>query len=194
MSEEREEREEGPIVIGEMDTQSEEKEGATASIDVIDKQISIGEVPATVPIDQEEKPQEQNIEIEQVQEESGVSKRKQKRRRATSYLSEISKQVEKNGNQINKITTMIQSLLKQGRAKSTSGAGFVQSQFQSIKQTKFQISQFQKQVALIQKDIQKIRTAPGTKARTRKRPFAITIVPKSKKSKSITSTKARKSR
>jgi hypothetical protein len=194
MSEEREEREEGPIVIGEMDTQSEEKEGATASIDVIDKQISIGEVPATVPIDQEEKPQEQNIEIEQVQEESGVSKRKQKRRRATSYLSEISKQVEKNGNQINKITMMIQSLLKQGQAKSTSGAGFVQSQFQSIKQTKFQISQFQKQVALIQKDIQKIRTAPGTKARTRKRPFAITIVPKSKKSKSITSTKARKSR
>ena len=103
--------------------------------------------------EQQEKPQEQNIEIEKVQEESRVSKKQQKRRRVTSYLSDISKQIEKNGSQINKITMMIQSLLKQGQANSTSGAGFVQLRFQSIKQTKFQISQLQKQVVLIQKDI-----------------------------------------
>ena len=153
-------------------------------------------MPATVSVSvpQEEKPQEQNVRIEQVQEESRVSKKKQKRRLTTSYISDISKQVEKNGNQINKITMMIQSLLKHGQAKSTSGAGVVQSQFQSIKQIKSQVSRLQKQVALIQKDVQRIRTAPGAKARIRKRSFAITIMPKSKKSKSITSAKARKSR
>jgi len=180
-----EEKEEGPIATVERDTQPEEKEEVPTSIDLIDKKISIGE----------EKPQEQNIGIEQqVQEESRGSKKKQKRRLTTSYISDISKQVEKNGNQINKITMMIQSLLKQGQAKSTSGAGVVQSQFQSIKQIKSQVSRLQEQVALIQKDVQRIRTAPGAKARTRKRSFAITIMPKSNKSKSITSAKARKSR
>jgi small-conductance mechanosensitive channel len=187
-----EEKDEEPLATEEMDRPFEEREEGLTSVDVTDKEISIGEVPTAVPqeeIPQEEKPQE----MEQAQEEPRVSKKKQKRRRTTSYLLDISKQVEKNGNQINKITMMTQSLLKQGQAKSTSGAGVVQSQFQSIKQIRSQISQLQKQVALIQKNIQRIRTAPGTKARTRKRPFAITM-PKSKKSKSITSIKARKSR
>jgi hypothetical protein len=143
--------------------------------------------------EKEERPQ-QNIGIEQVQEGSRVSKKKQKRRRKTSYLSYISRQVEKNGNQINKITMMIQSILKQGQAKSTSGAGLVQSQFKPIKQIKSQVSRLQKQVAQIKKDIQRIGGASGTNARTKKRPFAITIMPKSKKHKSITSTKPRKSR
>ena len=172
-------------VTAERDTQPEKKEETPTSIDLIDKQISIGE----------EKPQEQNIGIkQQVQEESRATKKKQKRRLTTSYISNISKQVERNGNQINKITMMIQSLVKQGQVKSTSGAGVVQSQFQSIKQIKSQVSRLQKQVALIQKDVQRIRTAPGAKARTRKPSFAITIMPKSKKSKSITSAKARKSK
>lgn len=154
--------------------------------------MSIEEAPVKGP--PEEKLKEQNIGIEQVQEESRVSKKKQKRKRTASYLSDISKQVEKNGNQIDRLTTFIQSLLKEGQARSTSGVGVVQSQFQSIKQIKSQISQLQKQVALIQKDIQRIRTAPGTKAKTRKRPLAITIMHKSKKNKSISNTKARKSR
>ena len=186
-----EEKEEEPLTTKEMERPFEEREEGSTSADVTDKPISIGEVPSAV---QEEKSQEQNIGIEQAQEGFRVSKKKQKRRRTSSYLSYISKQVEKNGNQINKITMMIQSILKQGQAKSASGAGVVQSQFQSIKQFKSQVSRLQKQVALIQKDIQRIRTAPSTNARTRKRPFAITIMPKSKKSKSITSTKARKSR
>src|SRR5919106_1296762 len=100
-----EEREEGPIATGEMDMQPEEREEVSTSIDVIDKQISIGEAPTIV--SHEEIPQEQNMGREQVQEESRVSKKRQKRRRIPSYLSDISKQVEKNGNQINKITLMV---------------------------------------------------------------------------------------
>ncbi|MGC1132649.1 MAG: hypothetical protein WA941_07495 [Nitrososphaeraceae archaeon] len=78
----------------------EEWEERPTSIDVTDKQISIAEVSVTVP--QEDK-QGQNIGTEQVQGESRFNKKKQKRRRITSYLSDISKQVEKNGNRINKI-------------------------------------------------------------------------------------------
>ena len=187
-----EEREEGPIATGEMDMQPEEREEVSTSIDVIDKQISIGEAPTIV--SHEEIPQEQNMGREQVQEESRVSKKRQKRRRIPSYLSDISKQVEKNGNQINKITLMVKSIQKQKRIKSTKGAEVSQVPLQLIKQVQAQVSQLQKQVTRIQNDIQRIRTVPGTKTRTRKRPFAITIMPKSKKSKSITSTKARKSR
>jgi hypothetical protein len=62
------------------------------------------EMPAIIP--QEEKLQEQNKKIEESQEKSSVRKKKQKRR-VTAYLSHISKQVEKNGNQINKITSLI---------------------------------------------------------------------------------------
>jgi hypothetical protein len=41
-------------------------------------------------------------------------------------------------------------------------------QLQSIKQVRSQLGQLEKQVAGIQKDIQRIRTASATKARTRK--------------------------
>ncbi len=132
------------------------------------KQISILEVPVIVP--QEEKLQEQNTGIEQVQEESRVSKKKkQKRRRITSYLSDISKQVGKNGNQINKINIMIQSLQMQRQAKLiTRARGTGQSQFQSIKQIQSQLRQLQKQVVRIQNDIKRIKTAPVTKPKFRK--------------------------
>jgi hypothetical protein len=200
-----EESEEGPIVTEEvMNKPSEEMEiGPTSidvtnkpvsigptSIDVIDEQLSTTEIP---PVEQqEEKVQEQNRQTELALEESKISKRKQKRR-ITSYLSNISKQVGKQGNQINKMTLMIQSLQRQKQSKPTAGVKEGQSQLQSVKQVQSQISQLQKQVALIQKDIHRIRTAPGTKARTRKRPFAISIMPKSKKSKSPPKSKKSKS-
>jgi hypothetical protein len=55
-----EEKEEEPLTTGEMDRPFEEREEGSTSIDVTDKQISIGEVPFTVQeeIPQEEKPQE----------------------------------------------------------------------------------------------------------------------------------------
>ena len=182
-----EERVEGPIMTGEMDTQPEEREEGATSIDVADKQISIEELPVAVP--QEEKLQEQV----QVQQEPKISKRKQKRR-TISYLSNISKQIEKNGNQINKITMMVQSIKqKQKQTKSTKGPGVSQSPLQSIKQIQSQVSQLQKQMALIQKDIQKIRTAPATKTRFRKL-SSTTIKPRSKKSKSLKSDRGKRSR
>jgi len=122
-----EERNEGFISTGEMVEQPGEREDGPTSIDVADKEISIGELP--VAVSQEEKLQEQV----QVQQELKISKRKQKRR-ITSYLSNISKQIEKNGNQINKITMVIQSIQKQRQTKSTKGAGVSQSPSQSIKQ------------------------------------------------------------
>jgi hypothetical protein len=181
-----EERDEGFTLTAEMVEQPGEREDGPTSIDVTDKQISIGEVPVTVP--QEEKPQGQG----QVQQEPKISKRKQKRR-ITSYLSNISKQVEKNGNQINKIIMMVQSIQKQKQSKSTKGFGASQSSSQSIKQIQSQVSQLQKQMALIQKDIQKIRTAPATKTRFRKL-SSTTIKPRSKKSKSIKSDRGKRIR
>ncbi len=132
-----EEKEVGPIATEEMGKPLEESEVGPTSIDVTDYQDSIGEI--SVSESQEEKMQEQNREIVGVQEESSISKRKQKRR-ITSYLSNISKLVEKNGNQINKLTTLTQSLQKQTKPI---GAGIDQSQFQSIKQIKSQVSQLQ---------------------------------------------------
>ena len=146
-----EERGEGPITTGGMDSSFEEREGGPTSIDVTDNQNSIGEVFDAEP--QVERVQDQNREIEQVHAESRISKGKQKRR-ITSYLSNISKQVEKQGNQINKLTMLIQSFQKQTKPIS---AGIGQSQFQSIKQIQSQISQLQKQVTRIQKDIQRLK-------------------------------------
>jgi len=162
------------------------------SIDVTDEQTSIVEMPPT----EEEKVQEQNKQIEQIQEEFKISKRKQKRR-ITSYLSNISKQVEKQGNQINKMTLMIQSLQKQKQkqTKSTVNSGIGHSQFQSIKQIQSQISQLQKQVTRIQKDIQRIRTIPTrrrTNTRLRKPSSTTGIKPRSKKGKSLKNIRARK--
>jgi len=178
-------------------TEREEREGGPTSIDVTDNQNLIGEVSFVEP--QEEKVQEQNREIERVQEESRISKRKQKKR-ITSYLSNISKQVEKHGNQMNKMTMMIQSLQKQKQIKSITDAGIGQSQFQSTKQIKSQISQLQKQVARIQNDVKRIRIAPITRIRTKTKtkfrklsPSTIAAVKsRSRKSKSLKSTKARK--
>jgi hypothetical protein len=74
---------------------SEEREEGPTLTEVKEKQISIDEMPAIIP--QEEKLQEQNKKIEESQEKSSVRKKKQKRRVIT-YLSYISKEVEKNGN------------------------------------------------------------------------------------------------
>jgi prefoldin subunit 5 len=187
-----EERNEGFISTGEMVEQPGEREDGPTSIDVADKEISIGEVP--VAVSQEEKLQEQV----QVQQELKIGKRKQKRR-ITSYLSNISKQIEKNGNQINKITMVIQSIQKQKQTKSTKGPGVSQSPLQSIKQIQSQVSQLQKQVTRIQKDIQRIRTTSGTgtstKAKFRKlASSSANVKPRSKKSRSLKSNKMRRSR
>lgn len=162
---------------------SEEREEGPTSIDVTDKQISIGEALATVP--QEEKLQEENRGIEQVHEEFRVSKKKQKRRRITSYLLDISKQIEKNGNQLNKINMVIQSLQKQRQAKSITAAGKDKSQLQSMKQIQSQVGQLQKQITRIQNDIKSIRTTSARSTKTRIRKLSpTTIKPRSKKSKS----------
>src|SRR5688500_6776570 len=153
-------REEGLNKIEEMDKSLEETRVGPTSIDVTDEQISIGEVPLVGL--QDEKVQEQNREVEQRQEEARINKRKLKRR-ITSYLSNISKQVEKQGHQISKLTMTIQSLQKQTR--STTRTGVVQGQFQTMKQIKSQLKLLQKQVARIQNDIQRIRSTP--KARTK---------------------------
>jgi hypothetical protein len=182
------EREIGPTSI---DVTDEPVSIGPTSIDVTDKQASTTETPHAE--QQLEKVEERNKQIEQAQEESKIGKRTQ-RRRITSYLSSISKQVGKQGNQINKMTSIIQSLQRQKQSKPTAGVGVGQSQLQSIKQVQSQISQLQKQVTLIQKDIHRFRTAPGTKARTRKRPLAISIMPKSKKSKSPKSIKVKRHR
>ena len=163
------------------------------SIDVTDEQTSIVEMPPT----EEEKVQEQNKQIEQIQEKFKISKRKQKRR-ITSYLSNISKQVEKHGNQINKMTLMIQSLQKQKQTKPAEGIGIDRIQFQSIKQIKSQINQLQKQVARIQNDIRRIRTASITRTRTKFRKQApsttAAVKSRSKRSKLLKSTKVKKRR
>ena len=191
-----EDREEGLIMMEEMDKPLEETGVGPTSLDVTDEQISIGEVSLSEL--QEEKVQEQNKEVEQAQEEARISKRKQKRR-ITSYLSNISKQVERQGHQINKLTMTIQSLQKQ--TKSTTGTGVVQSQFQSTKQISSQLRLLQKQVARIQNDIQRIRSAAMTrtksKSKSRKLSSSATaskVKPRSKKSRSTKSIKIKRRR
>jgi chromosome segregation ATPase len=183
-----EEREEEPAPTEVMDSKvfTEEMTPVEKMIPVeeltpVEKMIPLEESPATV---HEEKLQEQNRQIEKAQEESSFMKKTQ-RRRVTTYLSHLSKQVEKNGNEINKITTVIQSLQKQINL-----AGVRQSQ--SIKQVRSQLGRIQKQVTRIQKDIQRIRTAPATKARTRKSATS-TKGSKSKTRKSATSTRLKRS-
>ena len=85
----------------------------------------------------------------------------------TSYLSNISKQVEKQGNQINKIALMIQSLVKQKQTQPTTDSGIDKLQFQSIKQIKSQVNQLQRQVTRIQDDVRRIRTTSGPSPTTR---------------------------
>ena len=180
-----EEGEEGSIMTEEIaDKPLEEREVGPTSIDVTDERISpIGAPPPAE--QQEEEVQEQNKQIEQAQEESKISKIKQKRR-ITSYLSNISKQVEKQGNQINKMTLIIQSFHKEKQNRTTTGLGIGQSQAQLVKQIQSQISQLQKQVIQIQNDIRRIRTSSvtGTGA-FRKRSSSTNVEPKSKKTKSL---------
>ena len=185
-----EEKEEGPIMTEELDKPLEERVARPTSLDVTENQFSISEVPVAEP--QEEKPQE----MEQAQEKPRISRRKQKRR-ITSYLSSISKQVEKQGSQINKLTIMIQPLLKQEQTKSTTDRGVGKIQSQSIKQIQSQISQLQKQVARTQNEIRRIRTAPIVGAKTKpksksKKLSASTFRPRSKKGKSLKATKVKK--
>src|SRR5215510_171398 len=156
------ERGEGPITTDMIDRSSEEKEGGPTSIDVTANQDSIGEVSHTEP----QEVLEQNRALAHSHEEPSIRRRKQKRR-ITSYLSNISKQVKKHGNQMNKMTLMIQSLQQQKQTKSTAGVGIDQIQFKSIKQIKSQISQLQKQVSQIQNDIGRIKTTSMTRTRAK---------------------------
>lgn len=188
-----EEREEAPIMTEEMDKPLEEREVGHTSIGVTDEQLSIAEAPPAE--EQGEKVQGQNKQIERAQEGSKISKSKQ-RRRISSYLSNLSKQVEKQGNQINKVTMMIQSLQRQKQTKSTTGTG--QSQLQSTKQIKSQVNQLQKQVTRIQDDVRRIRSASirGTEARTKtkfkKRASSPGVKPRPKKIKSLRSGKQKR--
>lgn len=184
-----EERGEEFTSTGEMIEQPGEREEGPTVTEVSDTRVSIGEAPAIVP--KEERPQEQ--EQEQVQQEPKISKRKQKRR-TTSYLSNISKQVEKNGNQINKIIMMVQSIQKQKQFKSTKGGAEVsQLPLQLIKQIQAQVSQLQRQMTRIQNDIQRIKTISNTRSRTStKSKSKSTVKPRSKKSKSLKNIRIRK--
>ena len=176
---------------------TEEREEEPTSPSLTESQF-VEETPAIAP--QEENLQVQNKIIVESQEKSRISKKRQKRRRAITYLSHISKQVEKNGNQIDRITTLIESLQKQRQTIFTAGRGLGQSQSQSIKQIKSQLSQLQKQVSRVQKNLQKLRTAAAAKSGFRKlnSTTAITTVkPKSrtsKKNKAIASTRLRRKR
>ena len=130
--------------------------------------------------------QEQNKQIEQAQEESKVIKREQKKR-VTSHLSNISKQVEKEGNQINKITLMIQSLQKQKRDKPTVDASIDRSQSLSIKQIKSKINQLQRQITGIRADVLMIRTVSITGKRRGSRTSSTIVKPRPKRTKSYRS-------
>ena len=177
--------EEGPIITEEIDDKPLEERGVgPTSIDVTDERISTIGVPPPAE-QQEEEVQAQNKQIEQAQEESKTSKIKQKRR-ITSYLSNISKQVEKQGNQINKMTLIIQSLQKMKPNRTRTGLGVGPSQAQFVKQIQSQISQLQKQVMQIQNDIRRIRTSSvtGTGA-FKKRSSSTNVKPRSKKTKTL---------
>lgn len=176
---------------------TEEREEEPTSPSLTENQIFVEETHAIAP--QEENLQEHYKIIVESQEKSRISKKRQKRRRAITYLSHISKQVEKNGNQIDKTITLIESLQKQRQTIFTAGRGLGQSQSQSIKQIKSQLSHLQKQVSRVQKDLQKLRTAAAAKSGFRKlnSTTITTVKPKSrmsKKNKAIASTRLRRKR
>lgn len=200
MWEEGEERTIMNYEVDETNKPLEESEIGPTSIDVTDERISIG--PTSLDVrDQLNLPEEEIPSIEPQQEEPQVplgprtSRGKQKRRRITSYLSQILKQVEKQGNQINKLTIVVQSLQKQKQPKSIPAVRVDGSQIQSVKQIKTQMGQLQKQVARIQKDIQKIRTVSNTRSRiSTKSKSKSTVKARSKKGKLVKANKVRKGR
>ena len=185
-----EEIEEGFTPSEEMIEHPEEREEGPTLTEVSDRRVSIEEAAI---VSQEEKPQEQEQEREQ--QEPKISKRKQKGKRTISYLSNISRQIEKNGNQINKITMMVQLVQKQKQRqiKLTKGTEVSQFPLQLIKQIQAQVSQLQKQVTRIQNDIQRIRTVsnPKNRASTKSKPKS-TVKPRSKKSKSLKNMRIRR--
>lgn len=189
MNSQLEEREKEPTISQDMNTElAERREGPEAT----ETQIPTAEVSFTESQQPEEKTQEQSREIERAPEASGITKKTQKRR-ITSYLSNISKHVEKNGNQINKITSMLQSLQKQGRSKPATSARAGRGQFQSTKQIQSQLSQLLKQVTRVQKDIERIRTASATKTKSSKSSSS-GVKLRSKKNKSVKKSKLKKKR
>ena len=200
MWEEGEERTIMNYEVDETNKPLEESEIGPTSIDVTDERISIG--PTSLDVrDQLNLPEEEIPSIEPQQEEPQVplgprtSRGKQKRRRITSYLSQILKQVEKQGNQINKLTIVVQSLQRQKQPKSIPAVRVDGSQIQSVKQIKTQMGQLQKQVARIQKDIQKIRTVSNTRSRIgTKSKSKSTGKARSKKGKLVKANKVRKGR
>jgi hypothetical protein len=109
---------------------AEEREEELTSPAVTEDQIFVEETPATVLQEQnfqEENLQEQNKKIEALQGKNRINMKRQKRRRTITYLSQISKQVEKNGNQIGRITTIIQSLHKRRQSTIAPRLGLGQS-------------------------------------------------------------------
>jgi hypothetical protein len=172
----------------------EGREEGPISTEVMDKQIPIEEMPVAQPQEEampkKEEPQiQEEKEVDQEpKEKSSIRRRKQKKRVAT-YLSDILKEAEKNGIEINKITVSIQSLQKQINLA-------VVGHQQSIKQILSQLSHLQKQLAPIQKDIQRVRTASilATKTRVGKSDQTTITRPKSKIRKSVTSTRVKRDR
>jgi seryl-tRNA synthetase len=137
---------------------------------------------------------------EQTQEKTRLTKRNQKKR-ITSYLSGTTKQVEKHGNQINKLMKTIQFLQKQ-KPKQIKSTKKDQLQLKSIQQIKSQVNQLQKQVSQIQNDVRRIRSASvsgtgvATRTKIRKSTSFVTpgVKPSAKKSKSLKNTKFKRSR
>lgn len=195
-----EEKENEPTTTQEMNTELAERreepvaaEEGPASAELEESQYSTTEVSFKESQKPQGKIQEENRGTEHPPEVYYGIRKKTPKRRITSYLSNISKHVEKNGNQINKITTMLQSLQKQGRSKPTTGAIAGRDQSKSIRQIQSEISQLLKQVTRVQKDIERIRTGSATKTKSRKSTPS-KVKPRSKKNKSVKKSKLSKKR
>ncbi|MGC1133035.1 MAG: hypothetical protein WA941_09440 [Nitrososphaeraceae archaeon] len=185
--------EERSISTREMDEQPERmeegEEEPTSAGSLTEMETPQEEIP--VAVSEVEQARIRKGETEQIHKETKADKSKRKRKQTLTYLSSISKQVERNGTQIHRIAKLIQSLHKQGQQTGVAAAARVRLghlQSQSIRQVKSQLNQLERQVSRIDTDIQKIRrTAAATKSGLRKQISSTTgrtsIKPKSKKSK-----------